>query len=179
MAFLDGNDLCVGCGACCTDVHGLKLTEREIERLPAFAPLVTSHNGTFALADWDGPCPYLAPDRRCSVFAQRPADCGAYPMDISSIGMRQPDGTVDVHFRFEAGDCPERIEFIARAVRADDAPVVAWLEEASGATKVVLAQDPAQRRKTKILLTLHALRIAVPVLKLLKKLPERPPAPPT
>ena len=177
MAFLDGNDLCAGCGACCTDVRGLKLSHDEIARLPEFAPLVTGSKGPLSLASWSGPCPYLQPDRRCGVFEQRPTDCGAYPIDIGDIGVRQPDGTVAVSFRYEAGDCPERLEFTSRAVRTDPAPILDWLRSTTGATRIDLVQDPAQRRKTRLLVGLHRLGLAAPLLRALHRLPDRPPPP--
>jgi hypothetical protein len=175
MAFLDGDDVCADCGVCCTDTQGLRLTGADLERLPAFVPLVTRSDGPFSFASWSGPCPYLGADKRCTVFAARPGDCGAYPVDVSSIGVRQPDGRVEVRYRFEAGDCPERPEMLRRAVGSDTAPLSGWLGEALGA-EVELAQDPRQVVRTRVLVALHRTGVLAPLLRRLGRLPQRPAA---
>lgn len=175
-AFLDGNDLCAGCGRCCHDIDGLRLTPEDLERLPAFAPLVTRQDGPYLLADVQGPCPYLAPDRRCGVFEQRPADCGAYPIDVAGPRRRRPDGVLEVQFRYEGGDCPERPELLRRALAADPAPVRQWIEQVEGGP-VELVQDPGQVRRIRVLVGLHRTRLLVPLMRALGRLPRRP-APP-
>lgn len=145
-AFLDGDDVCAGCGACCRDTRDLKLTDADLARLPEFVPLVTRRDGAVSYASFDGPCPYLGADARCTVFEQRPFDCSLYPIDIWEIGRRQPDGTVTVVWGNVGDECPHRYTMLRRSrAEADWDAVREWVAGVSGAEKVELREHPRQR----------------------------------
>lgn len=130
--FLDGNDLCAGCGRCCHDIEALRVTDAELARVPRLAPFVTHREGPFLMLNVVGACPYLLDDGRCGTFSTRPFDCSLYPVNVASIGIRRADGIVPVNWMFTAQDCPERPEMLARARRQGVEGVAAWVADAHG-----------------------------------------------
>jgi len=87
----------------------------------------------------DGPCPNLGPDARCAIYAERPAVCRVYPLEITPHLVFDPgrkncppaawaeSGALLIH----DGECAdpdarERIES-ARAAQIADAPIKARL----------------------------------------------------
>jgi len=97
---------CTACGACCRSMR-VVLTHRDLLRLSgAVADLeqrlawlgpdevdMTDEPGSFVelslgrrimtLAWKDGGCGFLGADGQCGVYAERPLDCRAYPLDFS------------------------------------------------------------------------------------------------
>lgn len=121
-------------------MEALRVTDSELERLPALGPFVTRREGVFSLLDIPGPCPYLKDDGRCGTFATRPFDCSLYPVNVVSVGVRRPDGSVRAVWQMGGGDCPERTAFVRRAHGAGISPLRAWLVAVTGANRVRLVR---------------------------------------
>ena len=77
---------CLSCANCCKTISPV-FKERDIVRLSdhlkmrpaAFTDkyLYTDHEGDYVLKST--PCPFLAPDNRCTVYENRPGACRSYP----------------------------------------------------------------------------------------------------
>ena len=178
-AFLDGDDLCAGCGICCHDITGLRVADAELERVPLLAPYVVGREGVFNLLSVPGACPYLRADGRCGTFATRPFDCSLYPVHVSEVGLRQLDGSVRARWMYTASECPERPEFLALARRKGTAGVAAWVGEVTGAERVVLRPDRSSQLRALLTITLHRVRLLAAARRLLGRppLPTKPSPP--
>jgi Fe-S-cluster containining protein len=77
---------CIQCANCCKTVSPLFL-KGDIRRIAKHLGLTDADfNATYLRADEDGdlclktlPCPFLAEDGRCMIYAVRPKDCTEYP----------------------------------------------------------------------------------------------------
>ena len=77
------------CGACCSRPGQVRLDRSEARAMAAALGLgqaefrrrwVLNAGGALRLVDGpDGACPFLGEDRRCRVYAARPAQCRRYP----------------------------------------------------------------------------------------------------
>lgn len=77
------------CGACCSRPGKVRLDRAEARAMAAALGLgqaefrrrwVLNAGGALRLVDGlDGACPFLGEDRRCRVYAARPAQCRRYP----------------------------------------------------------------------------------------------------
>ena len=74
------------CGAKCCQNRLVLLSEAEARRLAALRPGLPVSRGTdgrWALLAIPA-CPFLAPDRRCAIYAGRPDACRAFPQRPSA-----------------------------------------------------------------------------------------------
>ena len=77
---------CLSCANCCKTISPV-FKERDIVRLAAYfkiRPAIFTEKYLYTDSDGDyvlqsTPCPFLAPDNKCSVYDQRPAACRSYP----------------------------------------------------------------------------------------------------
>ena len=177
MSFLDGDDLCADCGWCCHDVTALRMTPPELERLPLLAAHVTHREGPFALVDVPGPCPYLGEDRRCTVFDERPFDCSLFPLNVLSVGLRQPDGTVLARWHFGGGSCPERPALVEAAREESTAPLRDWVASATDVApeQVLLEVTRRERARAAVTTWLHRAGLLRPLRRALRRAEPEPP----
>jgi Fe-S-cluster containining protein len=168
--FVDGDDLCAGCGICCRRVEGLMVTGEELARLPLLAPHVTGGDGVFHRVDMPGGCPYLAADGRCGVFASRPFDCSLFPVHLHAVEGRAGGEGVTAVWRYGGAECPNRWEFASRMGQEQWVELRGWVGRATGAADVRLRQDSARRARTRAQLALHRMG----VLRRVRRLAGRP-----
>jgi Fe-S-cluster containining protein len=175
--FLAGDDLCAGCARCCQHVEGLTVTGDELARLPLLRPHVRSSDGTFHRVDMPDDCPYLAPDGRCGVFAERPFDCSLFPVHLHELRRSQDGQAVAVRWRYGGAECPNRWEFAARVGEEQWAAFRGWVQVATGAGTVRLRHDPVRRLRARCQLVLHRAGVLRPLRRLLgHPLPSKPTA---
>ncbi len=72
---------CVKCGECCSNF--LPLSNSEIERLRAY---IAEHR--IPLRDHEPDCPFLSPEKRCTVYEMRPLICRVYRCNLKSLSYR-------------------------------------------------------------------------------------------
>jgi hypothetical protein len=139
--FVDGNELCAGCGLCCQHVVGLEVTGDELDRVPLMRPHVTGRRGLLYVVDMPQGCPYQQPDGLCGMFADRPYDCSLYPVHVSA---RRPldANRSEVTWRFGGSECPKLDLFKRRGVSEGQlASLETWSAAALGVSAVVLRRD--------------------------------------
>lgn len=69
---------CMMTGECCRRVHAVTVTEAELEAVQKARPdvsLEVTRRADGFLEFRAGPCPYLGPEGRCSVYEHRPLNC--------------------------------------------------------------------------------------------------------
>ncbi len=160
-SFVDGDDLCAGCGICCQRVEGLVLTAEELDRVPAMRPYVTRFDGTFHVVDIPDGCPYLSDDKRCQAFDRRPFDCSLFPLHVSRLE-RSGDAVV-ASWRYGGPECPNRWEFASRMGDEQWVEFRGWLKKATGASTVELRQDSRRRWRSRTQRLLHRLGLLAPL----------------
>jgi Fe-S-cluster containining protein len=139
--FIDGDDVCAGCGICCRGVRGLLVTPAELEQTPLMKPFVSSFDGDFYLVDLPDQCPYQAEDGRCGAFETRPFDCSLYP--VSVIEVRRAPGRRAAHVTWMWGGhhCPMREVFVRRGASAEQmARLHEWLACALQTDEIVVSE---------------------------------------
>lgn len=143
--FIDGDDLCAGCGKCCDPVDELRITQEEFDRLPLLQPFAHDFDGIFHTVDVDGPCPYLQDDRRCGTFASRPFDCSLFPAFVEPIRVRSGDNTAIVRWGKGGLQCPHPDLLFDQVSGSNVQHLGEWAQQAAGSDAVELVRVPDQR----------------------------------
>lgn len=174
-AYLDGDDLCAGCGRCCHDVEGLRTTAEELDRLELMVPYVSREQGAFRIVDIPGPCPYLGDDLRCTVFEQRPFDCSLYPVNVLAVDVRPDRSTAEVRWNLSAAECPERPAFVGMALAKGLDDVGTWVAIRTGADRVEFRAEHWTRLRARRDRLLHTFGLLRPLRRLIgRPLPTKP-----
>ena len=72
---------CIKCGECCSNL--LPLSHSEIERIRAY---ILEHQ--ISMQGHVPDCPFLSPERRCTVYEVRPLICRIYKCNIRGLSYR-------------------------------------------------------------------------------------------
>ena len=107
---------CLNCANCCTRISP-RFNKTDIVRLAKHLGIKESiFIQTYLREDQDGdwvsktqPCPFLGPDKQCSIYEQRPKDCANYPYTDSDVFYKRPQTTLA-----NAAICPAAFQILER-----------------------------------------------------------------